>query len=427
MGLLDELEWRGLVHQKTADDLGALLEQQPITLYNGFDPTGPSLHVGHLLPIVLLKHFQLHGHRVIALTGGATGLVGDPSGKSAERNLLDRAQVEENARRIGGQLLQLLDHPSNPPLHVDNIEWLGAMGLLEFLRDVGKHFAVNAMIAKDSVRLRLEREGDGISFTEFGYALLQARDFLELYRRHDCVLQCGGSDQWGNIVGGVELIRRAGGGRAFGLTVPLLTDAEGNKFGKTEQGTACFLDPALTSPYQFYQFWINSPDDDVVRLLKLFTFLDQARIDALAATAGSPQREAQKALAHAVTAMVHGTEEADKAVKASDVLFGGEIEGVPVALLREIFADVPSITLAPERLAGDGASLVDLLVEVGACASKSDARRQLAQGAIRLNGAAAPTASGAADPKITVSAFLDASVLVIRRGKRNSYLVKLGA
>lgn len=427
MGLLDELEWRGLVHQKTADDLGALLEQQPITLYSGFDPTGPSLHVGHLLPIVLLKHFQQHGHRVIALTGGATGLVGDPSGKSAERNLLDRAQVEENARRIGGQLLRLLDHPSTPPLHADNIEWLGAMGLLEFLRDVGKHFAVNAMIAKDSVRLRLEREGDGISFTEFGYALLQARDFLELYRRHNCVLQCGGSDQWGNIVGGVELIRRADGGRAFGLTVPLLTDAEGNKFGKTEQGTAYFLDPALTSPYQFYQFWVNSSDDDVVRLLKLFTFLDRARIEALAATAGSPQREAQKALAHAVTGMVHGTEEADKAVKASDVLFGGEVNGVPVALLREIFADVPSITIAPERLAGDGANLVDLLVEVGACASKSDARRQLAQGGIRLNGAAAPTASGGADPKITTSAFLDASVLVIRRGKRNSYLVKLGA
>jgi tyrosyl-tRNA synthetase len=424
MRLIDELEWRGLVHQVTADELGDRLEAGPITLYIGFDPTGPSLHVGHLVPIVLLRHFQRCGHRVIALTGGATGLIGDPSGKSAERNLLDRAQVEANAQRIGGQLLRLLADPANPPMHADNIEWLGAMGLLEFLRDVGKHFSVNAMIAKDSVKLRLEREGEGISFTEFSYALLQARDFLELYRRHDCILQCGASDQWGNIVGGVDLIRRLGG-RAFGLTVPLLTDDQGNKFGKTEQGTSCFLDPALTSPYKFYQFWVNADDADVVRLLKLFAFLERDRVEALAATVGSPAREAQKALAHEVTAFVHGAAEADKAVKASEVLFGGDIEGVPVATLREIFADVPSITVAAERLNGGGASLVDLLVEVGACASKSDARRQLGQGAIRLNGRPVEAGAAGADPKVTRAAFLDQSVLVIRRGKRNTYLVKL--
>jgi tyrosyl-tRNA synthetase len=424
MRLLDELEWRGLVHQKTADDLGDRLEAQKITLYNGFDPTGPSLHVGHLLPIVLLRHFQRAGHRVIALTGGATGLIGDPSGKSSERNLLDRGQVEENACRIGSQLLRLLDDPANPPVHADNIEWLGPMGLLEFLRDVGKHFSINAMIAKDSVRLRLDREGDGISFTEFSYGLLQARDFLELHRRHDCILQCGGSDQWGNIVGGVDLIRRLGG-RAFGLTVPLLTDAEGNKFGKTEQGTSCFLDPALTSPYQFYQFWINAADDDAVRLMKLFTFFERERIAELEATVGSPARDAQKALAYDVTRFVHGAAEADKAVAASAVLFGGDIDGVPVATLREIFADVPSITLASARLNGAGASLIDLLVEVGACASKSDARRQIGQGAIRLNGHPVDVGADNADPKVTRDAFLDQSVLVIRRGKRNNYLIKL--
>jgi tyrosyl-tRNA synthetase len=297
------------------------------------------------------------------------------------------------------------------------------MGLLEFLRDVGKHFSINAMVAKDSVKLRLEREGDGISFTEFSYALLQARDFLELHRRHRCELQVGGSDQWGNIVGGVDLIRRLGG-RAFGLTVPLLTDAQGSKFGKTEQGTSCFLDPALTSPYKFYQFWINADDSDVVRFLKLFTFFDAARIEALAATVGSPTREAQKALAHEVTSFVHGAAEADKAVKASEVLFGGEIDGVPVAQLREIFADVPSITVAADRLNGAGASLVDLLVELGACASKSEARRQLGQGAIRLNGHPVEAGAGG-DPKVTRAALLDDSVLVIRRGKRNTYLVKL--
>jgi tyrosyl-tRNA synthetase len=423
MRLLDELEWRGLVHQKTADELGDRLEAAPITLYCGFDPTGPSLHVGSLLPILLLRHFQRRGHRVIALTGGATGLIGDPSGKSAERNLLDRAQVEENVRRIGGQLLGLLRDDVNPPLHADNIEWLGSMGLLEFLRDVGKHFSINAMVAKDSVRLRLDRAGDGISFTEFSYALLQARDFLELHQRHTCELQIGGSDQWGNIVGGVDLIRRLGG-RAFGLTVPLLTDAQGNKFGKTEQGTSCFLDPALTSPYKFYQFWINVEDAEIVRLLKLFSFLDQARIDALAATVGSPAREAQKALAHAVTSFVHGMEEADKAVRASEVLFGGAIDGVPVAQLREIFADVPSISVAADRLNG-GTSLVDLLVEVGACASKSEARRQLGQGAIRLNGHPVEAGAAGGDATVTRAAFLDDSVLVIRRGKRNTYLVKL--
>ena len=425
MRLIDELEWRGLVHQVTADELGDRLEAGPITLYIGFDPTGPSLHVGHLVPIVLLRHFQQRGHRVIALTGGGTGLIGDPSGKSAERNLLDRAQVDANAQRIGGQLLRLLVDPGNPPLHADNIEWLEPMGLLEFLRDVGKHFAVNAMIAKDSVRLRLEREGEGISFTEFSYALLQARDFLELHRRYDCILQCGASDQWGNIVGGTDLIRRVTGGRAFGLTVPLLTDAEGNKFGKTEGGTSCFLDPAMTSPFKFYQFWINADDADVVRLLKLFTFLERERIEGLAAAVGSPAREAQKALALAVTAFVHGAEEADKAVKASEVLFGGDLEGVPVATLREIFADVPSISMAAERLNGAGASLVDLLVEVGACPSKSDARRQLGQGAIRLNGQPAASGTAGADPTVTRADFLDQSVLVIRRGKRNTFLVKL--
>jgi tyrosyl-tRNA synthetase len=414
MRLLDELEWRGLVHQKTADELGDRLEAGPITLYNGFDPTGPSLHVGHLLPVMLLKHFQRRGHRVIALTGGATGLVGDPSGKSAERNLLDREQVDANARRIGSQLLRLLADPANPPLHADNIEWLGTMGLLDFLREVGKHFSVNALIAKDSVKLRLEREGEGISFTEFSYALLQARDFLELFRRHDCILQCGGSDQWGNIVGGVDLIRRLGG-RAFGLTVPLLTDAEGNKFGKTEQGTSCFLDPALTSPYKFYQFWINTDDADVVRLLKLFTLLERDRIEALAGTVGSPAREAQKALAHAVTAFVHGAAAADRARSASEKAFSDDLWHLSADELEKV-SEVPHRSI--KRSSIGSVSFAELLNQLGAAKSKSEARRLIEQGGVTTSTSTntAVRLSGF-DPRVEPSHLIGGKILILKTRK----------
>lgn len=418
MNILPELEWRGLVHQVTAEDFGEILASKPITLYTGYDPTAASLHVGHLLPLTLMRHFQRGGHQVVALMGGGTGQIGDPSGKSAERNLLDPAQAAANVRAIQAQITRYLDRPENPPRYRDNIEWLGPMGLLEFLRDTGKHFSVNAMIQKDSVRTRIEREGEGISFTEFSYSLLQARDFLELYRREGCTLQTGGSDQWGNIVAGTDLIRRVEGVRAFGLTVPLLVNSDGKKFGKSEQG-AIFLDPALTSPYEFYQFWLNVADEDVARYLKLFTFLTREEIAELESQVGSGARVAQKSLARSMTELVHGSEEADKAVGASEALFGGDIKGLPVATLNQIFADVPAIEI-PSGRAAEGIPLVDLLVETGACPSKSDARRQLQQGAVRINGDPAGE-----DAKVTPIDFLDGAVLVLKRGKRNTYLVRL--
>ena len=422
MGVLDELAWRGLLHQQTAEDLGEILEHQKVTLYTGFDPSAPSLHAGNLVPMCGLRLFQRHGHRVIVVLGGATGLIGDPSGKSEERNLQDGETIRRNTAGIERQLRRFLDAPGNPPLVVNNIEWLGSVKLLDFLRDTGKHFSVNAMINKESVKTRFEREGEGISYTEFSYMLLQAYDFLELYRREKCVLQMGGSDQWGNIVSGVDLIRRVEGGRAFGMTYPLLTNSEGRKYGKTEKG-AVYLDPDLTSPYAFYQFWVNTADADVVPFLKLLTLLPQQEIEALAATLGSPQREAQRRLAEVMTETIHGSEETERAIRASQALFSGDVKGLPVATLAEIFSDVPALTLAKTRLSG-GISLVDLLVEVGACNSKSDARRQLAQGAVRLNGDPVATDN---DPSIGSADFLEGAILVIRRGKRNNYLVRLEA
>jgi tyrosyl-tRNA synthetase len=423
MGVLEELAWRGLLHQQTAEDLGEILERQKITLYTGFDPTAPSLHAGNLVPMCGLRLFQRHGHRVIVVLGGATGLIGDPSGKSDERNLQDLETVRRNTAGIERQLRRFLDEPANPPLVVNNIDWLGPMKLLDFLRDTGKHFSVNAMINKESVKTRFEREGEGISYTEFSYMLLQSRDFLELFRREKCVLQMGGSDQWGNIVSGVDLIRRVEGQRAFGLTYPLLTNSEGRKYGKTEKG-AVYLDPALTSPYAFYQFWVNTADADVVPFLKLLTLLPREEIDALAASIGSPQREAQRRLAEIMTDTIHGREETERAIRASAALFSGDVKGLPVSTLAEIFADVPALTVPKTRISAGPISLVDLLVEVGACNSKSDARRQLAQGAVRLNGD--PVAPDG-EPAIGSRDFLEGEILVIRRGKRNNYLVRLQA
>lgn len=421
MSVLEELQWRGLVHQTTGEDLDQLLASQKIALYIGFDPTARSLHVGSLIPLICLKHFQRDGHRIVPLMGAGTGLIGDPSGKSEERNLQDPATIDANAAMIRAQVARFLQDPANPPVFRDNTEWLLKIGLLEFLRDTGKHFSVNAMIAKDSVKLRLEREGDGISFTEFTYSLLQARDFLELYRREGCVLQAGGSDQWGNIVAGVDLIRRVEGVKAHALTMPLLLNTDGRKFGKTERGSV-FLDPTLTSPYAFYQFWFNQADADVGRLLRLFTFLERAEIEALESAIGSGARVAQRRLAEEVTRMIHGDEETDRAIRASEALFSGDIAGLPVALLEEIFSDVPALEIPAERVAGEGASLIDLLVETGACPSKGDARRQLQQGAIRLNGEAV---AGDGEPRVGIDRFLEGRVLVLRRGKKNNHLVRI--
>jgi tyrosyl-tRNA synthetase len=421
ISLLDGLRARGLIHQVTSEDLGDELGRGPITLYHGFDPSASSLHVGHLLPLVVMRHFQAAGHRVIALVGGATGLIGDPSGKSQERNLLSLETVAANGAKLEAQMRRILLAAPEPPLFRNNIDWLGRLGLLEFLRDTGKHFSVNAMIQKDSVRTRLERDEQGISFTEFSYSLLQARDFLELHLADGCVMQNGGSDQWGNIVAGVDLIRRATGKRAFGLTIPLLTDAEGRKFGKTEQGTSVWLDPSMTSPFRFYQFWLNTADDEVVKLLHFFTFLPLTKIAELAGEVGGGGRAAQRALGWEVTRMVHGEAAAERAVRASEVLFGGDIDGLGAGELDEIFADVPAITLDAAGFAGRG--LVDLLTETGACASKGDARRQIAQGAIRVNGK--PVATGDADPRVAPEDLIDGRMLVLKRGRRNSYLVRV--
>lgn len=416
-GVLAELTWRGLVHQTTSEDLGAVLDSGPMTLYIGFDPSGSSLHVGHLLPIFVMRRFQQFGHRVIALVGGATGMIGDPSFKSEERNLLDLDTVRANAAALEQQMRKLM-LPSPEPIFDNNINWLGQIGLLDFLRETGKHFSVNAMIAKDSVKSRLERDDQGISFTEFSYSLLQARDFLELNKRYGCLMQAGGSDQWGNIVPGIDLIRRATGQKAYGLTVPLLADSEGRKFGKTEAGTSVWLDPKRTSPYQFFQFWVNAPDADVATLLKFFTFLPRAEIDALIATVGSPEREAQNALAREITALIHGEAATAQAIKASKALFSGALADLSVAELEEIFPDVPSIEVDRSRLGQ--ATLIDLLVETGACPSKGDARRQLQQNAIRVNGAAVTE-----DAPVQGDQFREGKFLVIKRGKRNNYLARL--
>ncbi len=419
MGVLAELEWRGLVHQKTADDLGEILDSRKITFYNGYDPTAASLHIGHLLPLTMMRHMQRDGHQVIALVGGGTGMIGDPSGKSTERNLLSMDEIEHNAKLIGAQIERILDADGKRPIHVNNIEWLGQMGLLEFLRDTGKHFSVNMMINRDSVKSRFEREGEGISFTEFTYSLLQARDFLELHKRYGCDMQTGGSDQWGNIVGGVDLVRRVTGNRAFGMTVPLLLNSEGKKFGKSEKG-AVFLDPALTSPYAFYQFWLNVSDEDVLRLLKLFTFLPKEQIDAMAGDVGSGARPAQKLLAETMTEQIHGKAEAQAAIAASQALFGGDIRALPVKTLLEVFAEVPSITLTRGQVA-QGVALLDLLVDTGLCPSKGDARRQIQQGGIRLNGGEPITG----EPTLTANDFIDGQILVLRRGKKNYGVVKI--
>jgi tyrosyl-tRNA synthetase len=358
---------------------------------------------------------------VIVLIGGATGLIGDPSGKSEERNLesLDtvRARGDAMRRQIEGFLGQG-DGPA--PKFVNNIDWLGDIHLLTFLRDIGKHFSVNEMIHKDSVKKRFDKEGGGISYTEFTYMLLQAFDFLELYRRHGCRIQCGASDQWGNIVEGIDLVRRIDRGQAYGLTMPLLVNSEGKKMGKSEKG-AIWLDPQQTSPYAFYQYWINVADADVGKILRWFTFLDEPTLRELDGKIGSGERIAQKTLAQEVTALVHGKEEADNARKASEALFSGDVASLPVSLLKQLATDVPSIKMIQAEL-GNGIPLVDLLVRAGACSSKADARRNLGQKGIRLNGK--PPSAGE-NPMVGASDFLEGEVLVLQRGKRNNYLILL--
>jgi tyrosyl-tRNA synthetase len=419
MDAYGEFEWRGLVYDST-DGLREALANAPMTAYSGFDATAASLHVGHLLPLLGLARLQRHGHRPIALVGGGTGLIGDPSGKSAERVLLTAEQVTAHAEGIRGQLSRFLDFetPSNRALLLNNAEWLTSMSAMEFLRDIGKHFSVNAMLAKESVRRRLESE-DGISYTEFSYSLLQACDYRVLHDRFQCTLQIGGSDQWGNIVAGCDLIRRVSGARAHGLVMPLLTTAAGAKFGKTEAG-AIWLDPRLTRPYAFYQFWLNTEDQDAGRYLRFFTFLDRSSIDTLvAAGAAEPERRLpQRALAREVTRLVHGDEAVRTAEAAAAKLFSGDVAGMSVTELLEVFADVPSSMVPLEE---QGWSLVDLLASTAVTASKGEAARLIRAGGLYLNDRRVTDER----MRVRVQDAVDGQVFVVRKGKKDSHLIRI--
>ena len=421
MGAFEELSWRGFVQQTTAENMGEVLAS-PLTVYSGFDPSAPSLHAGNLVPLMMLTHMRRAGHKVLPLVGGATGMIGDPSGKSSERQLLDAERLADNTGRIRGQIERFFANDEGPPAQiVDNLDWLGNVRLLEFLRDVGKHFAVNQMIQRDSVKQRFESREAGISYTEFSYMLLQAYDFYELHRRHGCRMQLGASDQWGNIVSGVDLVRRLAGATVYGLTSPLLTDSTGKKYGKSEKG-AVFLDPKLTSPFAFYQFWLNSADADVGRFLRWLTVRPAEEIAAFEASLGS-ERTAQKALAEDLTRRVHGDAELARVLRATEALFGGgDLRGIGSDILDEALAAAPSITVPRSRFDGEGALVVDLLAEVGACPSKSDARRQLGAGGVAVNGVPLGTAS--VDTRVTAKDLIDGRLLVLRRGKRNNYVIR---
>ena len=413
-GLFEDLQWRGLVHQLTDPELPKLIDNDSLTAYIGFDPTADSLHVGHLLQMCTLRRFQKAGHRPISLAGGGTGMIGDPGGKSEERNLLTREQLTANLDAIRAQLGRFLDFEAGAML-LDNGEWLWSIPLLDFLRDIGKHFTVNQMVAKESVRARLEDRDQGISFTEFSYMLLQAYDFLRLFDDHGCRLQMGGSDQWGNITMGVDLVRRLRGEHAYGLTSPLVLKADGTKFGKTESG-AVWLDPAKTTPYAFYQYFVRSEDAVVGQYLRYFTWLSRDEIESLdAATAERPERrEAQRRLAREVTTLVHGAEEAAKAEHAAAVLFTDEIASLDEATLLSVLADAPSATVAA------GASLVDALVATGLSGSKGDARRALQQKGAYVNGR-----QQGEDRALDRNDALHGRFVVLRRGKRELALVVL--
>lgn len=423
MSLFAELEARGLVHQYTEQEkpLPELLES-PQCVYAGFDPTASSLHVGNLVPLLGLRRFQNAGHRVIALAGGATGMVGDPSGKSEERNLLTRDDLKANLHAIKGQLERLLDFSGPAPaMLVDNLDWTAEITFLDFLRDVGKEFAVNAMIKKDSVKARLEREGAGISFTEFSYMLLQAYDFYVLFEKHGCNVQVGGSDQWGNITAGVELIRRKANTPAYGLTFPLLLNADGTKFGKTAKG-AVWLDPSRTSPFAFRQFWYKTPDAEVIARLMYFSFLPVEEIRALEANLDKTPNEAQKRLAQHMTALVHGEEEAARVEKAAAVLFDpkADLREVPVEYLGDAFEGAPVVDIPKERFEGDGMKLLDLLAEAAGL-SKGNVRKLITQNAVAVNGKKVSDV----DATVDRAAALHDQYVILRKGKRDQFLVRL--
>ncbi|MDQ4089909.1 MAG: tyrosine--tRNA ligase [Actinomycetota bacterium] len=421
--VFDELAWRGLLHQVTDDALGDKLGGEPFTVYHGIDMTADSLHVGSLVGVLVLRLFQSYGHRPVVLLGAGTTRIGDPSGKRAERPMLSPDEIAANTAGIRAQLERLLDFTPGPAgaVLVDNTDWLAPMPLLDFLRDVGKHFTVNAMLAKESVRARFTEVDVGISYTEFTYMLLQAYDYLHLFDVEGCRLQIGGSDQWGNITAGIELIRRARGAEAYGLTWPLVTKADGTKFGKSEAGNV-WLDPVRTSPYEFFQFWMNTDDRDVVRYLRTFTSLDEAQIGSLEETLAQEagERNVHRTLAHQVTSLIHGQEAATSALQSSAALFGGDLRDLSEAALAEAFADAPSTELPPSRLEA-GVPLVDLLAETGLVASKSAGRHAITQGGVSVNGERATNF----DRKVGPADVLAGGFVVLKRGKRSYHVLRV--
>ena len=423
MGIIEELEWRGLVSDCTdREALTQRLAKGAVTLYCGFDPTADSLHVGNLVPLLALRRFQQFGHKPIIVAGGATGSIGDPSGKSAERQLLTHEQLKANIEGVKKQLAGFLefDSEANAALLVDNADWTAPLSFLDVLRDVGKHFKVNAMVAKESVRARMEDRDVGISYTEFSYMILQALDFHHLCVQHECELQIGGSDQWGNITAGIDLIHRRQNRPAFGLTLPLITNADGSKFGKTEAG-AVWLDVARTSIYQFYQYCVRVDDRDVVRYLNFFTFLHRDDVEALSRQhSEQPQaRIAHKALAKEVTALAHGEAAANEAIRASEILFGGELDGITEATFREIAGEVPTHEIRLDRFGGEGLWLPELLHEAGLAQSRGQARKDVKGGGVYVNN----RRTDDEQHKLQSGDLLFGKYLLLRRGKRNYAVV----
>lgn len=423
---VQELQWRGMIHDVMPGAEEHLMEAMRAA-YVGIDPTADSLHIGHLVGVMMLKHFQLAGHKPYALVGGATGMIGDPSGKSAERNLLDEETLRHNQEAIKGQLSRFLDFESNVPnaaVLVNNYDWMKDFSFLEFIRDVGKHITVNYMMAKDSVKKRLSADAkEGMSFTEFTYQLVQGYDFLHLYKAHDCTLQMGGSDQWGNITTGTELIRRIGNGKGYALTCPLITKADGTKFGKTEGGNV-WLDAERTSPYKFYQYWLNTSDEDAEKYIKIFTFLSQQEIeDLVAAHKEAPHlRELQKKLAEEVTTMVHSKEDLDNAIKASAILFGKstseDLKQLNEKTFLDVFEGVPQAQIAREEITPGLDMIGALAAKTGFLGSNGEARRELKQNSISVNKEKVKE-----DYLITDTDLINNKFVLLQRGKKNYFVL----
>ncbi|CAH1205859.1 Tyrosine--tRNA ligase [Paenibacillus auburnensis] len=419
LNIIDELEWRDAINQQTdAEGLRELTNSKAVSLYCGVDPTGDSMHIGHLIPFMMLRRFQLAGHRPVILIGGATGTIGDPSGRQSERSLQTMEQVQENVDALTSQMKKLFisDDDANQVRLVNNYDWTKDINVIEFLRDFGKNFSINTMLAKDVVSSRLD---SGISFTEFSYQILQSIDYLHLYKHEDVQLQIGGSDQWGNITSGLDLIRKKEGNeaKAFGLTIPLMLKADGTKFGKTAGG-AVWLDPKKTTPYEFYQFWANTDDRDVVKYLKYFTFLGKEEIEALAAKVESEphKREAQKALAEEMTRFVHGEELLEQAKRITAALFSGDIRSLTADEIEEGFKEMPTYTASKEAK-----NIVDWLVDLGIEPSKRQAREDITKGAISINGERV----NELEVEITAEHAIGGKFIIVRKGKKNYSLVKL--